>query len=47
MRGCVVLLAEAGATSAEQSVAYDVNQSKKGWRTNEDIKCHVLDRYTE
>ena len=46
MRGCVIMLAEAGTLSAEQSVASSTPRSEQIWQTRMDVNCHVLDWYS-
>ena len=43
MRGCVVLLAEAGIDNAEYSVAYGVKLSDMVWHTDTDIQSNIVD----
>ena len=43
MRGCVIMLAEAGSKSREASLAPDQPKSERAWHTGDDICVHVLD----
>ena len=46
MRGCIILLAEAGNLSSSSTLAADTPHSTKQWHSGDDIRWHVLDWYS-
>ena len=46
MRGCMIMLAEAGNLKSGDALAATTPHSTKVWHTGDQIQCHVLDWYS-